>query len=141
MKLLAGKPKQDQPPVPQPVASTTEKAKPDAEISADETDSALNLSRLTAFNEQCIGRLVAVYWEKHGLWYDGVVKGYDSGAGKHSVLYSDNTRAWASLRTKGRFLSDNAEGDALVKEQRRSSGITPKGPKAFEEVPLPRHAV
>lgn len=29
---------------------------------------ALNLSRLTPFNEQCIGRMVAVYWEKHGLW-------------------------------------------------------------------------
>lgn len=92
---------------------------------------ALNLSRLTPFNEQCIGRLVAVYWENHGLWYDGVVEQYDSGAGKHSILYSDDSCAWANLRTNGRFLSDTVEGDAMILEQRKIKGLKPKGPQAF----------
>eukprot|EP01052_Picozoa_sp_SAG31_P012731 SAG31_NODE_750_length_12362_cov_6.912827_8_plen_456_part_00 len=92
---------------------------------------ALNLSRLTPFNEQCIGRLVAVYWENHGLWYDGTVQEYDSAAGKHSILYSDDSCSWVNLRTAGRFLSDTKEGDAMILEQRKTKGIIPKGPQAL----------
>ena len=69
---------------------------------------------------------MAVFWPAHVRWYEGEITAFSKKTRKHRVRYTDGREEWADLVACGRFLSDNADGDALVRRAQLAEGGSPR---------------
>ena len=49
-----------------------------------------------------------------GSRFEGEITAFNKKSRKHRVRYTDGREEWSDLVTCGRFLSDDADGDAVV---------------------------